>query len=106
MKFKEINKVYVLPILTFFIVLTGLTFSLNGCTEESRTKKWGGSMTIELEPGRKLIDATWKDGSDIWYTTRKMLPNENADTIHFHQHKGGMISLTGNGEVIFIEKKF
>ena len=24
------------------------------------TREWGGSTTIKLEPGEKLIEATWK----------------------------------------------
>jgi hypothetical protein len=88
-----------LSIITIFSTVIGAS----SCTEEKRTKRWGGSMTIELEVGRKFVNATWKDDADLWYSTRKMLSNESADTIHFHQHKGGLINLTGNGDVIFIE---
>ena len=90
---------YLCTLLVFF---TGLIV-FQSCSDNERAKAWGGSMIVELQPGEKLVNATWKE-TDLWYLTRTMKANETADTLHFHQEKGGLVRLTGNGEVIFIEK--
>ena len=40
-------------------------------------------MTIELPKGQKLEEITWKD-ADLWYLTRPMREDENAE-IHTFQ---------------------
>ena len=34
-------------------------------------RSFGGTMKIELEPGEKLVEATWK-GDNIWYLVEPM----------------------------------
>ena len=41
------------------------------CTENSRTRTWGGISVIELDPGQKLVNATWKE-ANLWYLTEPM----------------------------------
>ena len=38
---------------------------LTSCTGNSRARMYGGTQSIELEPGKQLLNATWK-GSDLW----------------------------------------
>ncbi len=45
--------------------------SFSSCTEQERVKAFGGSMTIDLEPGEKLMMATWKE-SNLFYLTEPM----------------------------------
>ena len=41
-----------------------------GC-ENYTTKRFGGTMTIDVEPGYKVTNATFK-GDEIWYFVEKM----------------------------------
>src|SRR5277367_2857912 len=47
-------------------------------------RNWGGSQTIELQAGRKLINITWK-GDDLWYVTRPMTAEDTIETYEFHE---------------------
>jgi len=44
----------------------------------------GGNMTINLKPGEKLVNATWKDTS-LWILTRKMRPDDVEETYKFKE---------------------
>ena len=65
-------------------VLAGLsvTILLAGC--QTVTKSFGGNMTLELEPGQKLEEITWKEDS-LWYLTRPMREDEVPETHTFQQ---------------------
>lgn len=58
-------------------VLTICVFILTGCNNAA--KNYGGSITLELDPGRKLEEITWKEDS-LWYLTRPMRDGEQAET--------------------------
>ena len=64
-----------------FILFITMTLCLTGC--HNTTRSFGGSMTIELPKGQKLEEITWKD-ADLWYLTRPMREDENAE-IHTFQ---------------------
>lgn len=73
--------------------------SLTGC--QSVARSMGGDITIELDPGEKLEEITWKDDS-LWYLTRPMRPNEKAETHVFEQSSNfGIIE----GSVTIIESE-
>ena len=61
-----------------------LTAALAGCTENQRAKKFGGTMTVNLECGVKLVSITWKDES-LWKHTRPMEPGEKPVTHTFEE---------------------
>ncbi len=42
-----------------------------GCTEQVRTRQFGGEMTINLPAGQELMMVTWKE-SELFYLTRPM----------------------------------
>lgn len=65
------------------LVMTSI-IALAGCTEQNRAKNFGGSMTMELEPNRKLEMVTWKD-SDLWILTKPMTEDDVAETYIFHE---------------------
>lgn len=62
----------------------------------------GGSVTINLEPGEKLIEATWKDDGNIWYLVEPMDSDYIPKTKIFKEK-----SLAGvwEGKVIFVETR-
>lgn len=64
-------------------LLTALILStLAGCNPVAR--RMGGNMTIKLQPGEKLVNATWKDTS-LWILTRKMRPDDVEETYKFKE---------------------
>lgn len=66
-----------------FILLTVLAIStLTGCTENQRTKGFGGKMTIDIPPGQKLVNVTWK-GTKLWYLTRQSKAGETPESLTF-----------------------
>ena len=61
------------------------TLLMAGCNEQTMTRSYGGSMTINLEPNEKLEEITWKDESALWYLTRPMRDDEEPETHTFKQ---------------------
>ena len=55
---------------------------LTGCTDQQRAKSFGGTATIELEQGKKLVVVTWK-GEDLWLMTRDWRDGDRAETYKF-----------------------
>lgn len=82
-----------------FILLVAL-ITLSSC-EQYVARKLGGNVTINLAPGEKLIEATWKEGN-IWYLTEPMDSNYTPKVKTFKES-----SMYGafEGEVTFIENK-
>lgn len=58
---------------------------LTGCTANERVRKYGGSMTMDLPAGEKLLEVTWKDDDSLFYLTRPMREDETAETYKFKQ---------------------
>lgn len=82
------------------VAVVGMSAMLSGCTDNLRTKIYGGSMKIELPQGKKLVNATWKD-AEFWYLVRDMRPGETAETWEFIEKSSiGLVE----GKVIIIEK--
>ena len=44
----------------------------------SKMESWGVSTIVETPPGRKLVNAMWKDG-DLWVLTRPAGEGERPD---------------------------
>ena len=66
------------------------------------TREFGGTTQIELEPGEKLVEVTWKGDGDLWYLVEPMDSNYTPKTKVFKESSNlGVVS----GKVIFIEKK-
>lgn len=59
-------------------------------------------MTLRLEPDQKLEMITWKDDDSLWYLTRPMRDDEEAEVHTFQQSSEfGIIE----GTVTIIESK-
>ena len=75
--------------------------TLFSCTENERTKVYGGSMTVHLPKGEKLLMATWKE-ADLFYLTEPMDSNYVPKTKTFREKSSyGMLEAT----ITFIESK-
>ena len=84
----------------FFMIIC-LTLSLC-CCEQQITRQYGGTTTINLEKGEKLIEVTWKGGGDLWYLV------EDMDSDYIPKVKVFKESSTYGvleGKVVFIENK-
>ena len=64
------------------LLITFMCMMVVGCNPVAR--RMGGNMTINLKPGEKLVNATWKDTS-LWILTRKMRPDDVVETYKFKE---------------------
>jgi len=78
-----------------------MVFCLTSC-DQYVTRELGGTTKIELEPGEKLLECTWKGDGDLWYLVEPMDSNYVPQTKVFKES-----SLYGvmNGKVVFIERR-
>lgn len=86
-------------------VVAALALIMVSCTDNQRAKSFGGTYSVELPAGEKLVNVTWKTEADLWYLTRKMTVKDTAETYTFKQDKGSLLNVMGNGEVIIKESK-
>lgn len=81
-----------------FCLIAIMIFS-GGC--HAVTKSFGGSMTVELEPGQKLEEITWKE-DDLWILTRPFREGEEPETHTFQEDsEWGVLE----GTVTIVERK-
>lgn len=52
-----------------FVFLTTMVFT--SCTKQERVRNFGGTEEITVEPGYRVMMATWK-GSDLFYMIEEM----------------------------------
>jgi hypothetical protein len=78
-----------------------LMIGLLSCTENQMARQFGGSETIELNPGDRLVNVTWKgkSGTDLWILTKK---DTTAPTQYSFKEKSNFG--VWEGEIIIIEK--
>lgn len=74
---------------------------LCGCTEHGMARKFGGSMTVNLPKGQKLLEATWKESS-LWYLTEPMDSGYEPKTKIFRENSRFGV---WEGEITFIESR-
>lgn len=69
--------------------------------DQAITRTMGGTTNIELEPGEKLVEVTWK-GDNIWYLVEPMEADYTPKTKTFKESsRAGVFE----GKVVFIEKR-
>lgn len=74
---------------------------LAACTDKSSTRSFGGTTTMTLPKGQKLITVTWKN-ADFWYLSRPMREGEVPETYEFVESSNwGMVE----GKVIIREQR-
>ena len=87
-------------ILTLAIICMVLIMILVSC-DQYNTRNFGGTTIINLEPGEKLIEATWKD-NDLWYLVEPM-DSDYVPKIKTFKESSTMGIM--EGEVTFIESR-
>ena len=77
------------------LIMIGLT-SCQYCS-----RKFGGDITVNLEPNEKLVEVTWKN-SNLWYLVEPMEEDYTPKTKVFKESSNtGLLE----GSVTFIETK-
>ena len=54
------------------------------CTQNSCSRSYGGSSTVKLDSGMKLVNVTWKE-ADLWLLQRPMESGEKPVTSVFEE---------------------
>ena len=57
--------------LTAIVLCLVCTLSFTSCTEQIRTRTFGGTMVIDVPEGYKVTSATWKE-TDLFYFMEEM----------------------------------
>ena len=88
-------KAAIVPMIVF------LCWLAMGCTEQARTRAFGGSTKIEISADKKFVNITWKQGSSLWVLTRNRVPGDTKETFYFSELSSwGLLE----GTVIVVEK--
>ena len=84
--------------LIVILLLVGL---ISSCTDNNMARYYGGTETVNLPKGERLVTATWKE-TQIWYLTEPM-PEGYIPTSKTFREKSqyGMME----GTIIFVESK-
>jgi hypothetical protein len=77
-----------------------LAIGMMSCTKQDIAKNYGGTYTVELPKGKKLINATWKD-SELWFLTRDRRSNETPETYQFKEDSNWDVL---EGTVLIVEQ--
>ena len=87
-------------VLTLFVFALSIA-ALNISCDNYMSRKFGGSTTINLEKGQKLVEATWKENS-LWYLTEPMDSDYVPKTKTFKEDSNfGVLE----GTVTFVESR-
>lgn len=62
-------------------MILGSALFIIGCTENQRARKFGGTMTLDIEKGRKVITVSFKE-ADLWVLTREARADEKPEELH------------------------
>ena len=84
-----------------FLSLAICLVALTSCTEQERARNFGGTVKIQVEPGQKVMMATWK-GDDLFYMVEPMEDGYVPQTNQLIESSSwGVLE----SEIIFIESK-
>ena len=76
-------------------------FSLIACTDNQRTKAFGGEMTISVPCDQIVFDVTWK-GENLWYATQPAGPSWRPEKKVFTEYSSyGIVQ----GQVVLLESR-
>lgn len=78
-----------------------LLLSLLACTDNQRSKVWGGTMEIRVPCDQVVFDVTWK-GDSFWYATQAARIDWRPERKRFVESSPlGIVE----GEVILVESR-
>lgn len=78
-----------------------LLLTMFSCTENARTRRFGGHQEIKLESGKRLVTCTWKE-SNLWFLLEDMPDGYVPQKKTFYEDSSiGVFE----GSITFIESK-
>jgi hypothetical protein len=78
-----------------------IIIALLACTDNQRSKAFGGTMDVKVPCDQVVFDVTWK-GEDLWYATQPAGQGWRPETKRFLEYSSyGLIE----GEVILRESR-
>ena len=80
-------------------VIITIVILLSSCTSNSRDRNFGGTETIELKPGYRLVNVTWKY-NNLWILTKQ---DTSIKPTQYSFHEKSSLGVM-EGEIIIIEK--
>jgi hypothetical protein len=81
------------------IALLTLVVTLFSCTANERARNLGGTETITLKPGERLVNITWKQDDNLWVLTKQDTTKPSTYTFQEKSSYGVM-----EGKVIINEQ--
>lgn len=85
-------------IILMLLVLAIAIFA-SSCTANQNARNYGGTETINLEAGQRVVNVTWKGESDLWILTKQ---DTTAPSTYTFQEKSNWGLM--EGKVVLIEK--
>jgi hypothetical protein len=83
------------------VMLFLIGFAASACTDNQRSRAFGGTMEIKLPCDQVVFDVTWK-GENLWYATQPPRPDWRPETKRFKEYSSyGVVE----GEVLLIESR-
>ena len=73
--------------------------AMSSCTSNQRARNFGGTETIELDPGTRVVNVTWKK-DDLWILTKQDTSIKPTQYSFHEKSSYGVME----GEIIIIEK--
>ena len=81
------------------ILMIAMMGILVSCTANQNARNYGGTETINLEAGQRVVNVTWKGESDLWILTKQ---DTTAPSTYTFQEKSNWGLM--EGKVVLIEK--
>lgn len=84
------------------ILAIATLISFSSCNESYQSRIAGGTMKVNIPKGYRLIEATWKDGANLWYLVEPMDSDYTPkEKMLIEKSAIGIVQ----GQVIFVESK-
>lgn len=88
------------------MALVTIILTVGGCSDNQMAARFGGTMEVKLEPGEKLVNATWKldqGNASLWLLTRQARHGEPLESYVFRERSAlGIVQ----GRVLINETPF
>lgn len=71
---------------TILLLAIGFLLMFSACTENQQARNFGGTETVAIAPGRKVVTVTWKShetSADLWILTRAAKEGEKPESLEF-----------------------
>ena len=81
------------------IISVIIVIMMDSCTSNERARNFGGTETVELNPGTRVVNVTWKQ-DDLWVLTKQDTSTKPTQYSFHEKSSYGVME----GEIIIIEK--